>query len=65
VGSVKPRGRTFARQAPTKAFLRAALRSLLVMREKPLTDADRVSLSRSYGVTVSEVDSIAAEVMRG
>lgn len=62
---MKPRGRTFARQAPTKAQLRAALTALLTMRDKPLSDADRVSLSRSYGVTVSEVDSIAAEVMRG
>src|SRR5690606_6649540 len=58
VGSVKHRGRTYARQAPTKAQQRAALTTLLTMREKPLTDADRVSLSRSYGVTVSEVDSI-------
>lgn len=62
---MKPRGRTFARSTPTKAELRSRLRMLLVMRDKPLTDSDRVSLSRSYGVTVSEIDSMAAEVARG
>lgn len=61
---MKPRGRTFSRPAPTKAFLRAALRSLLVMREKPLSDADKVSLSRSYGMTVAEIESVAADVKR-
>jgi hypothetical protein len=61
---VRRGGRTFSRPAPTKAQQRTALRSLLVMRDRPLTDSDKVSLSRSYGVTVSEIDSLAAEIAR-
>jgi hypothetical protein len=61
---VRRGGRTFSRPAPTKAQQRTALRSLLVMRDRPLTDSDKVSLSRSYGVTVSEIDSLSAEIAR-
>lgn len=55
------RGR-FSRPSPSKAQQRAALTALAIMRDKPLSDADKVSLSRSYGLTVAEIERIFAEV---
>ncbi|MBT2133964.1 hypothetical protein KK137_06420 [Croceibacterium sp. LX-88] len=57
--------RRFANKTPNKAHQRAALTALLTMRDKPLSDSDKVSLSRSYGMPVSEIESIAANVCRG
>lgn len=58
------RARSFAKPSPTKAQQRAALTALAIMRDRPLTDADKVSLSRSYGLTVSEIERIFAEARR-
>lgn len=59
------RPRSFGSKQVSKAYHRVALRRVLMMREKPLTDADKISLSRSHGVSVSVVESVAAEVARG
>lgn len=54
--------RRYGSKRMTKTHNRTALRSVLVMREKPLTDADKVSLARSYGVTVEDVEKMARQV---
>lgn len=57
--------RRFGSKKPSTSQQRVALQSLLAMREKPLSDADKVSLSRSYGLSVSEIEQVAASVARG
>lgn len=60
--------RTFHRRpAPTKAALRTALRSLLVMRrrDKPPTDADFASYERCYGVKEADARAMWGELCGG
>jgi hypothetical protein len=61
---MRPRGRSFSKPSPAKAQQRAAVTSIAIMRERPLTDADKVSLSRSYGLPVAEIERIFAEARR-
>lgn len=62
---MKRPGRTYSRPSPTKAQQRAALTTLLTLREKPLDATALASLSRSFGLPVGEIESIAASVRRG
>jgi hypothetical protein len=56
--------RHYGSSQPTKAALRTALGSVLVMREN-LDNVDLAGLARSYGVTEQDVaDMVAAERMR-
>lgn len=58
-------GRThFGKRAPTKAQLRTALRSVLVMRRhgKPPTDADFASYERCYGVPEQDARAMWGEL---
>jgi hypothetical protein len=54
--------RRFGNKAPSKKAHRAALVALLIRRDKPLDEAALISLSRSYGATVSEIERLWAEV---
>lgn len=54
--------RQYGSKRVSKAHNRAALRGVLVMREKPLTETDKASLARSYGVRVEDVERIMREV---
>ena len=53
--------RQYGSKKPSRASQVQAVRMIALMRDKPLTDSDRVSFSRSYGLTVSEIDHIFAE----
>jgi hypothetical protein len=55
--------RQFGKQAPTKAALSTALRSVLTMRRhgKALSPSDVASLARSYGATEAQVVAAARE----
>ena len=56
--------RHFGNKQPTKAALRQALSTLLVMRDR-LDNIDPGSLARSYGVTEQDVaQMVAAERVR-
>ena len=56
----------YGNRAPTKAELRTALRSLLVMRRhgKPPTDQDFASYERCYGVRADEARAMWSELAR-
>lgn len=56
------RQRSYGSKQPSRAQHRAALLAVLTGREKPLTDADKASLARSFGATVAEVEQVAAQV---
>lgn len=54
------RPRSFGSKQVSKAYHRTALRSVLMMREKPLSDADKISLSRSHGVSLEQIEGLIA-----
>lgn len=56
--------RHFGNKQPTKAALRTALQSVILMRDR-LDNVDLAGLARSYGVTEQDVaDMVSAERMR-
>lgn len=55
--------RRFGTAPRTKAQRHAGLLAVLTYRGgKPLTDAEKISLSRSHGATISEIERLAAQV---
>lgn len=57
--------RSYGSKKASRASQVQAVRMIAIARDKPLDDAARVSLSRSYGLPISEIDRIFAEVRRG